>query len=138
MPDAEYIKGRVFKNQSAILVARVTGEDGAAINQASISSGVYSIYELDERFPDNREVVTGHDGASLTIADVIFDTLQTDDLWKNDLGNLIDSTGYNYKHVLDVSANQAFPTAGKTYLAIATLTPASGQPIPVEFKLECL
>ena len=67
--------------------------------------------------------MTGHEGESVTVPSLIFDSLQNDDLWD------VDDTGYNFKHTLDVSANQVFLVAGRTYLVVFTLTPVSGQAI---------
>ena len=128
MPDAADVHGTAFKNGSVTCLARVLGNDASAIEQADISSGVYSVYLLDDNDADSRTAVTGHVAGELTIASVIFDTLQTDDLWS------VDSTGYNFKHVLDVSSNQAFATAGRRFLVEYTLTPASGQKIIVRFR----
>ena len=129
MPDAADVHGTAFKNGSVTCLARVLGNDASAIEQADISSGVYSVYLLDDNDADSRTAVTGHVAGELTIASVIFDTLQTDDLWS------VDSTGYNFKHVIDVSSNQAFATAGRRFLIEYTLTPASGQVIKVRFRI---
>jgi hypothetical protein len=132
MVDAADVKGVVFKNASVILLARVVGADGSAITQATLSSAKYTIYELDDEWPDNRTAVAGHTNVALTIADLIYDTLQTGDLWD------ADATGYNFLHEIDTSTNEAFATAGKTYLVDFELTPASGQEIHVRFRLECI
>lgn len=121
-----------FKNGSVTNMARVTGADAADIVQADISSAVYSIHLLDDQAPDSRTAVTGHAAASLTVADIIFDTLQTDDRWTED------STGYNFRHTVDISSNQAFAVAGRRYLVEYTLTPASGQKIILRFRVNCI
>ena len=132
MAEAVDTYGVAFKNGSITCMARVTGADAANIQQADISSGVYSLYLLDDQDPDSRTAVTGHAAGSLTIASVIFDTLQTDARWT------VDSTGYNFKHVIDISANVAFAIAGRRYLVEYTLTPASGQVIIVRFRVNVI
>ena len=108
------------------------GEDATAINQATISTATYSVFLLDDDDPDSRTVVVGHDGASLTVSAIIFNTLQTDARWT------VDSTGYNFRHTIDVSSNDAFTIAGRNYLAEYRLVPASGQVIIVRFRLNCI
>ena len=132
MANANDIQAVVFKNGSATLLARVVGADGSAITQATISAAEYSVYLIDEYDPDSLTVVSGHEAAELTVASVIFDTLQTDAIWD------VDSTGYNFKHVLDVLTNQAFLVAGRDYLVVVTLTPTSGQDILVRFRCKVI
>ena len=128
MTQASDIFGTVFKNASATLLGRIVDGDGNAIQQADLSSITYSVYLLDDSDPDAATVVTGHDAASLTIADVIFDTLQTGGIWD------VDATGYNFKHILDVSTNQAFAEAARNYQIRYELTPTSGQVIIARFR----
>ncbi len=129
MPESPEIHGTVFKNGSATLLARVVGEDGAAVTRPSLSAADYTVYTLDAGDPDAAVAVTGHDGVSVGVSALIYDTLQTDALWD------LDAIGYNFRHVLDVSTNQAFATAGQTYRIVFRLTPASGQVILVRFRL---
>ena len=46
--------------------------------------------------------------------------------------------GYNFKHVLDVSEHQAFPTAGRAYRVVYELSPTSGQVILVRFRVHAI
>ena len=132
MADAADIHGTAFKNGSATLLARVVGNDAANIVQADIASARYSVYLLDDQDADSRTAVSGHGDVSLTVADIIFNTLQTDDLWT------VDSVGYNFRHVLDVSGNQALAVAGRRYLVEFELTPNSGQVILVRFRVNVI
>ena len=112
MPDARDIHGTVFKNGSAIFLARVVGPTGAVVTQADVASLRYSVNLLDDQDPDQQTPLTGHSGVSLAVSGVIYDALRTDAIWTRD------AIGYNFKHVLDVSAHAAFPTAGRTYLSL--------------------
>ncbi len=132
MADAIDIYGSALKNGSATLLARVVGEDAQPIVQADISAAKYSVYLLDDDDPDSRTAVTGHTDAALVVADLIFNTLQTDDLWT------VDAVGYNLCHVLDISANPAFAIAGRRYLVEFELTPATGQVILVRFRINVI
>ena len=76
--------------------------------------------------------VTGHTNVTLTVADVIFSTLQTDPMWT------VDAIGYNFRHVLDVSAHPAFAIAGRRYLIEYQLTPTVGQIILVRFRINVI
>ena len=138
MPEAADIHGTVFKNCGGTPLTRVLGNDGSAIQQADISSGVYSVYLLDDNDADSRTAVTGHTAGEITIASVIFDDLQIDALWVRPDGSAVDAIGYNFKHVLDVSESQAFTIAGRRYLVEYTLTPVSGQKILIRFRVNCI
>jgi len=133
MANVCYIHGEFRKNASVILLARVEGNDGALVTQASIASATYTVYLLDPTDPDVQTAVEDHEDVAIAPADLIFDELQTDDLWGD-----TDGTGYNLKHQLDVSEAQAFAAAGVEYLVRIELTPADGgQVIVVPFKGEC-
>ena len=129
MANAVDAQGTVFKNGSATLLARVVGADGSAITQADITSALYTINLTDEEDEDSWTPISGHDEAVVVVADTIYDALQTDDIWS------VDSTGYNFKHVIDRSTYEAFEIAGETYLVEFRLTPASGQVIVVRYRL---
>ena len=132
MADAADIYATAFKNGSITLLARIVGADGSPIVQADVASAAYSVYLLDDQDADARNVVAGHDGVALSVASIVFDTLQTDALWT------VDATGYNFRHVLDVSANQAFAIAGRRYLVEFELTPGSGQEILARFRVNVI
>ena len=132
MPQAQDILGTVFKNGSAVFLARVVGGDGMPVTQLDISSAKYSVYLLDEDDADAATAVVGHQDVALAVSAVIYDTLQTGGLWDKD------SVGYNFRHVLDVSQGQAFGTAGRVYRAVYELTPVSGQVTVVRFKVRAI
>ena len=132
MTDAADIHGTVFKEGSATLLARVVGADGSPVTQADLASAKYTVALLDESDPDAATPVTGHTNVAVAVASLIYDTLQNDDLWD------VDEVGYNFKHVLDVSANQAFATAGRSYRITFELVPTSGQVILVRFRVHAI
>ena len=127
MADARDILGTVFKNGSATLLARVAGANAVNIVQADIASIKYTVYLLDEDDEDSQTAIVGHIDVALTVASIIYNTLQTDARWSKD------ATGYNFAHVLDVSTDEAFAVAGQSYRVIYELTPTSGQAILVRF-----
>ena len=111
-----------FKDGTARLAARVY-LDGADVTQADVSAIVYSIYQLDE--DDARTAVAGHTAVALTVADVVFDTLQTDS----------QATNYNFLHTPPIATDAAFAAIGE-YLVEYTITPATGEIVIVRFKVK--
>ena len=132
MAEATDIHGTVFKNGSATLLARIVGAGGTNIAQADIGSVVYSLFLLDDQDPDVRAAIAGHDNVALNVAAVVFNALQTDPIWTTD------AVGYNFRHVLDVSAHPAFTVAGRRYLIEYRLTPVVGQVIVVRFRVHVI
>lgn len=119
------IVGQVFRHSTRPLYARVT-IDGDNATQAAVESIEYSIYELDG---NDRIAVTNHQAVSVTVADVIYDTLQSDAV----------ASSWNFKDTIDVRTNDAFAQAGVDYLVEYTLTPVGGgQDVLVRFKLRCV
>jgi hypothetical protein len=132
MPDAIDIHGTVFKNGSVTLLARVVSAGGTNIVPAGINTVTYTVYLLDDQNPDGRTAVDGHTNLTLAVADVLFGALQTDATWT------VDTTGYNFRHVLDVSIHQAFAIAGRRYLVEYLIQPAVGQNIVVRFRINAI
>jgi hypothetical protein len=132
MPQASDVLGTAFKNGSAILMARIVDSAGAYIQQSGLSAVAYSIYELDPCRPDNAVVVAGHDSVSLSVSSVVYNSLQTGGLWT------IDAVGYNFRHQINVSQDEAFPKAGAHYQVRYELTPTAGQKSIVRFQLRVI
>ena len=132
MASAADIQGVVFKQGSAILLARVVKSDGSLVQQADLESASYTAYLLDAQDVDVATAVEGHEDVELEVSGLIYDELQTGDLWD------VDETGYNFQHELDVSENQVFATAGRNYRIVFTLVPSVGQPILVRFRVAAI
>lgn len=132
MAIAKDIHAVVFRNATATFMARVENSVGEAIVQASLAAVRYSVFQLDRDDPNEMTVVAGHDDAALVVGEVVFDTLQTDESWT------VDATGYNFRHELDVSTNEAFGVAGEVYQVRYELTPVAGQKIVFRFKVRCI
>lgn len=105
-----------WEGVSPQLMARITGNDGALITQSDITSIARTIYDLDSATPDT---AIG-DATAPVVAEVVFDTLQTDDMWGTD------DTGYNF---LDEVLGSLL-TEPHRYIVKWIFTPASGQPFP--------
>ena len=132
MAEATDIHGTVFKNGSAMLLARIVGAGGTNIAQADIGSVAYSVFLLDDQDPDARTEIDGHGNVALNVVAVLFNALQTDAIWTTD------AVGYNFRHVLDVSEHPAFTVAGRRYLIEYRLTPVVGQVIVVRFRIHVI
>jgi hypothetical protein len=104
-------------------MARIAGADGAAITQASLTSITYGVFNK----ADDSAIVAA--GTALTIADVVFDTLQTDDRWT------VDSTGYNFRH--DATA-ATFVTGDVVHRFEYKFTPTSGEAWHVVFEVSTI
>jgi hypothetical protein len=122
-------RGIVWKNGSAVFLARVVGWDGVVLQKADLASITYTAKKLvDDVWTD----VTGHVAATLAIADVISDALVTDDeRWT------VDSTGYNFVYLLDTTAVEAFDDPDAKYLVSFSFTPTGQPPVKVVFELDC-
>lgn len=144
MAEAEFVFGSVFKGGTCTCLARLVGQNGVALVQADFAAGssssssgecgpsaTYTIYEMDDQDEDNRTAVSGHENVSLEIEDIIFDTLQVDDIWT------VDSTGYNFRHRIGICDNPAFGAAGKRYLVEYSLIPFWQQLIIIPFRVDC-
>lgn len=123
MPIAADIRGAVFKNSSAVLMARIVGPGDEAVVTSDLQLVRYSVLEVDHAIHDALTPVAGHDDVELAVGEVFYDTLQTGGPWS------VDEVGYNFRHQLDISTNQAFPTAGVSYQVRYEAAPAVGQKI---------
>ena len=132
MAEAIDIYGTAFKNGSVTLLARIVGPGGGNVLPANVNTVKYAVYLLDDQNADSRTAVSGHTDVTLPVANVIFNTLQTDAIWT------VNTVGYNFRHVLDVSADPAFAVAGRRYLVEYQLAPAVGQMILVRFRLNVI
>ena len=132
MAIAKDIHGTVFRHGTAVLMARVVDAHAEAINQASVASATYTIFALEQDNPMSLVAVVGHEEVALDLEAVIFDTLQTGGGWT------ADEEGYNFRHELDVSADEAFNEAGRVYQVRYELLPVTGQKIVFRFQLKCV
>ena len=101
------------------LYRRILGWDGSDLTQAGVTSIRYTIHALSDDDPPQRTAVAGHANVALEKTAVLFDTVQSDE-W---------ASNYNFRHVVDVSAHDAFAAAGTSYLVEYKITPAVGQVI---------
>lgn len=132
MTTANDIRGTVFKNGPAVMMGRVVGADGDAVATSDIASVHYSVLEVDHADHDSLSPIEGHDNVELNVAEVFYDSLQTSGPWS------VDEVGYNFRHDLDVSTDDAFPNAGIDYQVRYEVTPVVGQKIVFRFLVKCI
>lgn len=77
------VTGVVVSASGVTMMARIRGQGGSYITQASLSSITYSIRDL------STATTTGT--GSLTVSSVVFDNLQLDNRWTKD------AIGYNFR-----------------------------------------
>ena len=123
------IRGTVRRGGTCALMARVVDADAELISRSNVASVSYSIYLIGDRDANNLTDVDGHTGVAVGVDDCVSDTLSTDKGWT------ADATGWNFRHVIDVSGDVAFELAGRRYLVEVRITPTAGQVIVVPFYL---
>lgn len=122
--DLNHIVATWHLNQAATITARVADKDGVVLVQADVSTASYTVFQVAQ--DGGETAIAAHTDETLTVADLIFDTLQS---WDED------ETGFNLRHELDVKTlGQAFTQAGVTYKVRFTLVPPAGQDIIVDAR----
>ncbi|HWA97905.1 MAG TPA: hypothetical protein VG713_05410 [Pirellulales bacterium] len=106
------------KASSIAYTARVRDVSGVLVVSSAVLSIEWSVVDHADG------TVTG--SGSLAPSDVIFDTLQTDQIWTPD------ATGYNFRHTLPGSA---FPNGSRLYDGLYTITPTDGDPFFLVFQV---
>lgn len=114
------------------MLARVVDSQGDNVNQASITSASYTIFALEPNEPESLTPVEQHENVALDVEEVIFDVLQTNGGWT------VDEVGFNFRHELDISADEAFTEAGRVYQVRYELVPVTGQKLVFRFRLKCI
>ena len=120
MPSVQIIRAVVFEKSGCQPMARIYSPTGALITQAGTTSVTRTVTNL-------RTGAVISAASPLTVANVIFDTLQTDARWTKD------STGYNFKdsitstiltspNVIHRAEYKFVPTSGDNYWIVFELT----------------
>ena len=125
------IYGNTKASNLAVLMARVTGDDGEALQQADVSAAVYTVYLLGETDHTQEAAVANHTAVVVAVASLIYDTPQTND---DDAAWTVDDTGYNFKHTPSNAVAEPFALEGRTYKVVYSLT-VSGDTLSVEFRV---
>ena len=121
MASSDITKATVWEDGGATCLARVLGNAGTAITQASLTSIGCKVFDLNSTTPE-----TAVSTPTVTIASAVFDTLQTDARWT------VDSTGYNFLFVIAASV---LTTGDHRYRVEFKFTPASGEVFWLVYEL---
>lgn len=113
----------VFAGATRPLYARVLGWDGADLQLADVSSITYSVFALDDQ--GERTEVEGHVDVPPTVADVLFDSVQSD----------ANASDWNFRLIPSIVEHDAFPTARTTYQVQVEIEPTEGEKIVVRFRV---
>ena len=109
----------IYEDTGITCMSRILGDDAAAITQATTSAITVAVFKNTS--------TTATYTASLTVADVVFDSLQTDSRWSKD------SSGYNFRTALPALV---FDTGDATYTVEFKFTPTSGSQYFVIFEID--
>jgi hypothetical protein len=122
------IQGRAIGQSGVVLMARVVDQNAANIAVSSITSIAYRVRDIDGASSGNT--------TTLTVADVVYDTLQTGNGWDTD------TTGYNFRAVIPASQFAWMPEVDgggvpkpRRYQIDVKFTPQIGEPFVVVFGL---
>jgi hypothetical protein len=127
MQSAKEKSRTVFENCAAILMARLVDACGLPIQPADIRAIDCTIYEIDPCWPHSLTLVNRYNAVFLAVAAVVFDSLQTDELWS------VDDVGYNFRHEINFDGHERFPKPGFQYQVRYGLTNAHGERTIVRF-----
>jgi hypothetical protein len=111
-------KGKVIENSAVVLLARIAGADGSDVAQSDITSATLKVY-------DSKAGTQVGSTVTLTVADVVFNTLQLDSRWPDE------TTGYNFAYEL---AGTFFPD-DKLYQVEIKFVPVAGEPFYLVWQL---
>lgn len=103
----------IYKGSGVQILARIVGNDGNFIQQSDFGTITFAVIDRDG------DRTTPTDSGSLTVANVVFDTLQNDGRWTED------EIGYNF---LTEMVASAFPEGGRVYNVEVLFTPSAGEP----------
>ena len=114
-------RATIYEDTGVTCMARITGAAASAITQATTSAITLAVFK-------NKSTVATYT-ASLTVADVVFDSYQTNARWDKD------STGYNFLYAVIASV---FDDGDATYRLEFKFTPTSGSQYFVIFEIDTI
>jgi hypothetical protein len=122
--------GSSFTHGTAVLMARLVAANGQPIQPQGVSAIDCAIYEVDPCWPNNLTAAADCNNIALTVANVVFDSLQTDRKWT------IDDVGYNFLHEIITTRDGSFPKVGFCYEVRYRFTSSHGKTSIIRFLLK--
>jgi hypothetical protein len=120
----------VFVDGAAVLMARIVDGAGLRVLRDRVAQITYSIREIDPRYPDKCESVSGHIDVPLEVDRVLSDSLKTGGLWD------VDAAGYNFRHEIRATRTCTFPKPGVRYEIRYLFQPNDcGGPVIIRFLM---
>jgi hypothetical protein len=125
------IQARTVSRSGVVLMARIVGQTNADVTQATLDEVAFVVRDID----------AGSSGTiqAITIADSVFDTLQTNGGWDQD------DDGYNFRFVVPASEFEWDPEAEvngnpkpRRFRVDVRFTPTEGEQFVVPFSLHVL
>jgi len=116
---ATITRATIFEDTAPTFMARVVGNGAVNIEEDDFGSITVAVYKDGS--------TTATHTATLTVANVVFDALQTDARWT------ADSTGYNFRWQIAASV---FSTGNSTYQIEFLFNPSSGEDWLVLFRVD--
>lgn len=111
----------VTEDSTFVVMSRLKTSDDTYITQAEVNTVTVIVYDIT----DETDVTQVGDTTTPDVEDVIFDILQTDTRWSNN----VDSVGYNFAHKVSV------PDADKQYSIDVTFDLTNGDTFKRKFKV---
>jgi len=129
---AKTFYGTAFTSGSVVLMARVVGDYSEVLKKQDVLSGSYSASLIDPVFPDRTTPVEGHQNVPINVDSTFFDSLQTDSSWD------VDSHGYNFRLVPDVSQTPLFTKSRQLYCVDCKIQLRENGRMPARIKFVIL
>ncbi len=129
---AKIYYGTAFPDHSVVLLARVVGEYSEVLKRKELASCTYSASLIDPVFPDRTTPIEGHQNVQLDLNAVFFNALQNDNSWN------LDTDGYNFRHIPDISEYPLFSLSRRLYKLDYTFTPTAKNRLPIRIQFHIL
>lgn len=101
--------------------------DNTLITPERVDSITYTCYKRSQPWGiETRTAVAGHEDVYVPVTALESQIVDDDERWT------VDNVGYNFHHEPDCRTNKLFPSSGN-YCVVYTVTPTTGNPIPIVY-----
>lgn len=128
--EATFMTTEIKRFEAGVFCARIFDTNtGAILQPEAVSSISYTAYRVTNTLGNKtRTAIENHTNIEVPINGTMLEEPIVDDYWTTD------ETGYNFIHQPDIRTNQMFTEVGD-YEVIYTITPITGNPIPLHFSI---